>query len=118
LHAPGQRARRGVVAARLALRACVAAAALAAAAASGGRGGGGDVVHGRGGGGAAGHTCVHDEIMSSLGRAHGGHRARHNATVSRQTYAGSRVDRHGRELQTTFAPVRIVVDTSRLAMGA
>lgn len=77
-----------------------------------------DPAHGHSRGGAAGHACVHDEIMSTLARAKGGHRARHNATVARQLYAGSSVDGHGRELQSTFAPVRIVVDTSLLATGA
>lgn len=66
----------------------------------------------------AGHECVHDALQRQLGRVVP-HPQRHLSTVTQQAYNVSHAGA-GRSLQagTTYAPIRITVDTSSLEAGA
>ena len=60
-------------------------------------------------------TCIHDHIMESIA-TNVPHDHRQLAITSHQQYNFT-VNEHGRALQSTFSPIRIKVDVSRLYDG-
>lgn len=66
---------------------------------------------------AAGHQCIHDEVMEQISKARP-HHVRHNETRSPQKYAPFH-DHQGRMLQgLSYNNIRIYVDSSSLDAGA
>ncbi len=61
------------------------------------------------------HECVHDAILGDLSKGTT-HEERHLATRAEQDYDFT-VNEHGRALQSTWSPIRIKVDLSRLDPG-
>lgn len=59
--------------------------------------------------------CIHDHIMESMA-THVPHERRQLSTTSKQFYNFT-VNEHGRALQSTFSPIRIKLDVSRLYDG-
>jgi len=58
--------------------------------------------------------CVHDEVMANLNTIIP-HKERQLRTMSAQEYHVE--TEHGRVLQSSYAPIRIVLDTSRLYLN-